>query len=194
MPERPWRAPIGAWLVLWVCLLTGCQQEMANQPRYEPLEPSDFFVDGRSSRHLVPGTMARSQDPIESPFSTGLSAGNLVDTLPLPVTHDLLERGRQRYDVYCSPCHDRVGTGRGMIVRRGYPQPPSLHIPRLRQAPVGHFFIVITAGFGARMPAYGWMIPPPDRWAITAYIRALQFSQYAPVAELPAEVRQHLAP
>ena len=112
-----------------------------------------------------------------------------VTTLPLPLTHDLLARGQERYNIYCTPCHDHVGTGQGMIVRRGFPRPPSLHIPRLRQAPIGHLFAVMSNGYGA-MPAYAALVTPPDRWAIAAYMRALQLSQHAPVAELPAEMRE----
>jgi hypothetical protein len=185
--------PIFVWGAVALCLvlLAGCQQEMANQPRYEPLEASTFFADGLSSRPLVPGTVARDQLQLEEPFYTGHSAGEEVATLPLPLTSDLLARGRERYNIYCTPCHDHVGTGHGMIVRRGYPRPPSFHIPRLRQVPIGHFFVVITNGSGA-MSAYASLVTPHDRWAITAYLRALQLSQYAPVAELPVEVQQQL--
>lgn len=181
------------WGMVGLALLlgAGCQQEMANQPRHETFEPSTFFPDGLSSRHLVPGTVARNEERAVTPASTGTEAGEALVTLPLPVTRQLLERGRERYNVYCSPCHDQVGTGQGMIVRRGYPRPPSFHIPRLRQAPVGHFFLVITDGYGT-MPNYGYMLLPEDRWAVAAYIRALQLSQYAPVTELPVEVRRHL--
>jgi mono/diheme cytochrome c family protein len=178
-------------VALCLILLAGCQQEMANQPRYEPLEASPFFTDDRSSRHLVPGTVARGQLQLEEPLYTGRSAGAEVTDLPLPLSADLLARGRERYNIYCAPCHDHVGTGHGMIVRRGYPRPPSLHIPRLRQVPIGHFFVVMTNGYGA-MPAYGSLVTAPDRWAIAAYLRALQLSQHAPVAELPAEMQQQL--
>jgi hypothetical protein len=179
-------------MVLGLGLLAACgEQQMANQPRYEPLEASTFFADGRSSRHLVPGTVAQGQFQGEEPLYTSRIAGEAVTELPLPLTRDLLARGRERYAIYCSPCHDQVGTGRGMIVQRGYPRPPSFHIPRLRQAPLGHFFVVMTEGYGA-MPNYGYLLTPPDGWAIAAYIRALQLSQYAPVAELPPEVRQQL--
>jgi hypothetical protein len=172
--------------------LVGCQPEFDDQPRYEPLEASDFFEDGRSARHLVPGTVARGQLMPDTPLTTARADGQVVSHLPLPVTRELLERGRERYDIFCTPCHDRVGMGQGMIVRRGYPRPPSLHVPRLREAPVGHFFEVITQGYGGRMPAYGWTIPPSDRWAIVAYIRALQLSQHATLAEVPEAERQHL--
>jgi hypothetical protein len=164
---------------------------MANQPRYKPLGASAFFVDGRSARDLVPGTIARGQLQLDELLSTGRTEGAETAELPLPLTPELLARGRERYNIYCSPCHDHVGTGRGMIVQRGYPRPPSLHIPRLRQAPLGHFFVVMSDGYGA-MPEYRPLVSPYDRWAITAYIRALQLSQYAPIAALPADVRQQL--
>lgn len=190
--KRVWQRCMWVWLPLWIACLAGCQQEMANQPRYDPLEASDFFEDGRSARHLVTGTVARGQPVRDMPLATGRADGQMVDTLPLPVSRDLLERGQERYDIFCTPCHDRVGTGRGMIVRRGYPRPPSFHTPRLREAPVGYLFEVITQGVGGRMPAYGWMIPPSDRWAIIAYMRALQLSQHATLAAVPAAQRQHL--
>lgn len=182
------------WGSMALCLvfLTGCEQQMARQPRYEPLAPSTFFVDGRSSRDLMPGTVARGQLHLEEPLYTGRDKGDEVTNLPLPLTPALLARGRERYNIYCTPCHDYVGTGQGMIVQRGYPRPPSFHIPRLRQAPIGHYFVVMTNGYGT-MPAYEPQVPVHDRWAIAAYIRALQLSQYAPVAVLPAEVRQQLA-
>jgi mono/diheme cytochrome c family protein len=185
------RSCIWRSIALCLTLLAGCQQEMAQQPRHEPLEASAFFEDGRSSRDLVPGTVARGQGPEAAPWSRGRASGEAVTALPLPLTHDLLARGQERYNIVCTPCHDRVGTGHGMIVRRGYPRPPSFHIPRLRQAPIGHLFAVMSDGYGA-MPAYGDLVAPPDRWAIAVYIRALQLSQYAPVAELPAEMRKQL--
>jgi mono/diheme cytochrome c family protein len=178
-------------VVLCLVLLVGCQQQMANEPRYEPLEASKFFPDGRSSRDLVPGTVARGQLHFEEPLYTGTVQGAEVTDLPLPLTPELLARGQERYNIYCIPCHDAVGTGHGMIIRRGYPNPPSYHIPRLRQAPIGHFFAVMTNGYGA-MPNYDYIIAPQDRWAIAAYIRTLQLSQHAPAADLPAEVRQQL--
>ena len=164
---------------------------MAQQPRHEPLTASAFFEDGRSSRDLVPGTVARGQGPEAAPWSRSSASGEAVTTLPWPLTHDLLARGQERYNIVCTPCHDRVGTGHGMIVHRGYPRPPSFHIPRLRQAPIGHLFVVMSDGYGA-MPAYGDLVTLSDRWAIAAYMRALQLSQYAPVAELPAEMQEQL--
>jgi hypothetical protein len=180
-------------IALCLIMLAGCRpdQDMAHQPRYKPLAASTFFEDGRSARELVPETVARGHLQLEDPVSSGQHQGEVVTDLPLPLTRELLARGRERYNIYCSPCHDQVGTGQGMIVQRGYPRPPSFHIPPLRQAPPGHFFAVITHGYGA-MPGYRYLVSPQDRWAITAYIRALQLSQYAPVADLPAEVRQQL--
>jgi hypothetical protein len=177
-----------AWCLI---LLAGCQQEMANQPRYKPLAASTFFEDGRASRDLVPGTVARGQLHLEDSLYAGRASGAEVTDLPLPLTRALLARGQERFNIYCTPCHDYVGTGQGMIVRRGYPTPPSFHIPRLRQASIGHFFAVITSGYGT-MPNYDAIVSPPDRWAIAAYIRVLQLSQYAPMAALPAEIRQQL--
>ncbi|PWB80509.1 MAG: quinol:cytochrome C oxidoreductase, partial [Candidatus Methylomirabilota bacterium] len=161
-----------AYVVVIGLLLAACQQQMADQPRYKPLARSTFFEDERASRPLVPGTVARDQLRADEPLFTGRSAGTLVDTFPFPVTHALIERGQERFNIFCAPCHDRTGSGQGMIVRRGFRQPPSYHIDRLRQAPVGHFFEVISDGFGA-MPDYSSQILPRDRWAIIAYIRAL---------------------
>jgi mono/diheme cytochrome c family protein len=187
------RSVVWGSLVLGLVLLAGCrqEQEMARQPRYAPLAASAFFTDGRASRDPVSGTVARGQLHLEGPLYTGKSAGAEVTEVPVPLTPALLARGQERYNIYCTPCHDRTGTGHGMIVRRGYPRPPSLHIPPLRQAPIGHLFVVMSTGYGA-MPAYENVVSPHDRWAIAAYIRALQLSQYAPVAELPAEVRQQI--
>jgi mono/diheme cytochrome c family protein len=185
------RLCIWGGIALCLALLAGCQQEMAQQPQHKPLAASAFFADGRSARDLVPGTVARGQEQEAASWSLGSASGEAMTTLPLPLTHDLLARGQERYNIVCTPCHDRVGTGHGMIVRRGYPRPPSFHIPRLRQAPIGHLFAVMSDGYGA-MPAYGDLVTPSDRWAIAAYVRALQLSQYAPVAELPVEMRAHL--
>ena len=171
-------------LTRWCCILlfavglAACQQQMADQPRYEPLSKSDFFDDERSARPLVEGTVARGHLDADPVFYTGKKDGKAVERLPFPVAKGVLERGRERYDIFCSPCHDRVGTGQGMIVRRGFRPPPSFHIDRLRKAPVGTFFDHITHGIGA-MPDYVEQIPPRDRWAIIAYIRALQLSQNA---------------
>jgi Cytochrome C oxidase, cbb3-type, subunit III len=179
------------WMAVGLALVIGCQQKMADQPRHEPLSQSNFFGDDRAARPLVEGTVARGQLRSDEPLYTGKENGNLVDTFPFPVTLAALERGEQRFNIFCSPCHDRVGTGEGMIVRRGYRAPPSFHIDRLRQAPAGHFFEVMSKGFGA-MPDYAQQIRPEDRWAIAAYIRALQLSQHATLAEVPEDQRQKL--
>jgi mono/diheme cytochrome c family protein len=165
---------------------------MHNQPKYIPLRDSAMFANGSSARPLVEGTVARGTLQEDEAFFTGKSGGAQVDTLPFPLTKEVLDRGEQRFNIYCSPCHDMAGTGQGMIVRRGYRQPPSFHIDRLRQAPIGHYFDVITNGFGA-MPDYRAQVAARDRWAIAAYIRALQLSQHASAAEIPAEDRQKLA-
>jgi cbb3-type cytochrome c oxidase subunit III len=180
----------GAWMAL--CLaLAACQQQMADQPRYKPLAKSNFFDDERAARPLPEGTVARGQLHADSHLYTGKSNGKLVETFPVPVDRGLLLRGQERYDIFCSPCHDRTGAGQGMIVRRGYRAPPSYHIDRLRAAPVGHFFDVISHGFGA-MPDYAAQVPVQDRWAIVAYIRALQLSQNARLANVPEKERQAL--
>lgn len=162
-------------------LAAGCQQEMAKMPRYEALEASDQFSDGMSARTPVAGTVAREADISPVP-----------DDIPVPVTPELLERGQQRFAIFCSPCHGRTGDGNGMIVRRGFPHPPSYHTDALRQAPDRHFYDVITHGYGA-MYSYAARVAPADRWAIVAYIRALQFSRHAPVADLPNELGARLA-
>lgn len=174
-----------------VFLLTACQQKMADQPRYKPLARSEFFGDERSARPLIEGTVARGDLRSDEHFYTGKVNGKLVDTFPFPITKEILLRGQERFDIYCSPCHDRIGTGQGMIVKRGYRAPPSYHTERLRTAPVGHFFEVITSGFGL-MPDYAQQVPPADRWAIIAYIRALQLSQNAKLSDVPEAARQTL--
>jgi mono/diheme cytochrome c family protein len=177
-------ASAGLWCVL--ALLLACRRDMQDQPRYKPLAASSFFQDGRSARPAVAGTVARGQLDDEA-----LAGDPNSDRLPMPVTAALLDRGEQRYDIYCSPCHDRVGNGQGMVVRRGFQMPPSLHIDRLRQAPAGHVFDVVTNGLGA-MPSYASQIPARDRWAIVAYVRALQRSQHASVTDVPQEERSRL--
>ena len=164
---------------------------MADQPKYKPLQKSTFFGDDRSARPLPPGTVARGHLNADERYYTGKSGGEPVTALPVPLTRELLARGQERFNIFCAPCHDRTGSGQGMIVRRGFRQPPSYHIDRLRQAPIGHFFDVITNGFGA-MLEYSAQVPPADRWAIAAYIRALQLSQNATLADVPPEARQRL--
>jgi mono/diheme cytochrome c family protein len=164
---------------------------MYDQPRYEPLEASAFFEDGQSSRPLVPGTVARGQLRDDDHFYTGNVDGKLVETFPFEVDRSVLERGRERFDIYCSPCHGRAGDGAGMIVKRGFSAPPSFHIERLRKEPIGHFFDVITHGHGA-MYSYASRVPPRDRWAIIAYIKALQLSQNATIDDVPLERQAEL--
>lgn len=171
--------------------IVACQQKMADQPRYEPLQKSEFFDDQRASRPLVEGTVARGHLDADEQLYSGKIGGEPAKTFPFPIDRQVLLRGQERFDIFCSPCHDRVGTGQGMIVRRGYRPPPSLHIERLRAAPPGHFFDVISHGFGA-MPDYAGQIPPPDRWAIAAYIRALQLSQNAAIGDVPEPERRAL--
>jgi mono/diheme cytochrome c family protein len=190
----------GAFAVLAtvLLLLAGCRSEMYEQPRYEPLEPSSFFEDGSSARPMVAGTVPR-EDPRGAPpkgapedvFYTGWDKGKLAETVPFPVDKALLERGQERYRIYCVPCHGESGDGRGMIVRRGFNSPPPYYSEELRKQPIGHFFDVMTRGYGT-MYSYATRVPPHDRWAIAAYIRVLQLSQHAEVAGLPEEDRKPL--
>jgi mono/diheme cytochrome c family protein len=175
-----------------ICLgLVGCQQKMADQPRYEPLQKSDLFDDQRASRPLVEGTVPREQLNADDEFYTGKVNNEPAKTFPFTVDRGLLLRGQERFTIFCSPCHSRLGDGQGMIVRRGFRPPPSFHIERLREAPPGHLFDVISHGFGA-MPDYAEQIPPRDRWAIVAYIRALQLSQNAALTDVPESERAAL--
>jgi len=196
-----------------VVLLPACQQQMAKQPSHRPLEPSEFFADGRSARPLVEGTVARGHLRTDTQLFTGrrgpaaeatraaavIGAGGegllpavaaalaeppYVDQFPFPLTRQVLERGRARFTSFCAVCHGASGHGDGIVVQRGFTRPPSYHTDRLRSAPVGYFYEVITHGFGS-MPDYAEQIPPRDRWAIVAYLRALQLSQHAPLKDLP---------
>lgn len=170
----------------------GCRRDMFQQPFSKPLEPSDFFQDNHmASRPLVPHTVARGHLNADEPFYTGKIGTNLVETFPFPITRQVLKRGRERFDIYCSPCHGRTGEGNGMIVQRGFPPPPSYHIDRLRKAPVGHFFDVMTQGYGI-MYSYASRVEPADRWAIAAYIRVLQKSRDAKPDEVPSQERARL--
>ena len=165
---------------------------MQDQPKYIPLRPSDFFSDGRSERQLVPGTVARGHLDDDAAYYTGKGPdGKPVDDFPFAVTRDVILRGQDRFNIYCAPCHDRLGNGDGMVVRRGYRKPPSYHIDRLRQVPNGYIYDVITNGFGA-MPDYSAQIQPADRWAVVAYVRALQLSQNASVNDVPPADRAQL--
>jgi len=181
-------------VALWVCvplasiLVAGCRQDMHVQPRYEPEDPSTFFADGRSERPPVEGTVARGQLRTDELLYTGRVNGAVADLFPFAITASNLSRGRERYNIYCSPCHDYTGSGNGMIVQRGFPSPPSFHIERLRQAPAGHFFEVMTNGFGL-MYSYASRVSPDDRWRIAAYIRALQLSQHGSAGDVPESQR-----
>jgi len=174
-------------------LLAGCSRlDMQDQPKFKPQRPSDFFADGRSGRPELDGTIARGELHEDTEYYEGKdAAGKDIDAFPLTVDKALLDRGHQRYDIYCSPCHGRLGNGLGMVERRGFKQPPSYHIERLRNAAVGHFYDVITNGYGA-MLNYSQQIQVRDRWAIVAYIRALQYSEDASVNDLPADARNQL--
>jgi hypothetical protein len=159
-------------------LLAGCRQDMQDQPKFIPQRGTDFYADGRSVRPQVENTVARGQLHEDTYFYTGLQNGKEGDAMPFPVTMQVLERGQERYNIYCTPCHSRVGNGIGMIVQRGYSKAGDYHTDRLRAAPLGHFFNVITNGYGS-MPDYAAQLQPQDRWAVVAYIRALQLSQNA---------------
>lgn len=175
-------------MLLGALALGGCRQDMHVQPKYIPLRESTFFGDHRSARLPINGTVAQDQYGADPYFLTGKVGNQDGDRLPFPLTMQVLQRGQQRYNIYCTPCHSRVGDGNGMIAQRGYRQPPSFHDERLRQAVLGHFFDVMTNGYGA-MPDYASQISVADRWAITAYIRALQLSQHGSINDVPAEMR-----
>ena len=173
----------GAIFLLFVGLLGGgCRKGMVDQQYLRPLAEDDFFADGRGSRLPPAHTVARNQLHDDEQFYTGKIGNELAATFPVPVTRQLLDRGRERFDIDCAVCHSRIGDGNGMIVQRGFPRPPSLHEQRLRDAPVGHFFDVITNGYGV-MYSYASRVSPEDRWAIAAYIRALQLSEHASPAD-----------
>jgi hypothetical protein len=178
-------------LALAVMLLAGCRIDMHIQPKYLPYEPTDFFSDGRSERQPVPGTIARGQLRLDELYFSGKENGAEANEFPFTITHADLERGRERYNIYCTPCHDYAGTSAGLIVQRGFPAPPTFQTDRLRQAPVGHFYGVITNGFGV-MYSYADRIDPADRWRIAAYIRVLQLSQNAKLSDVPDDERQKL--
>jgi len=208
-PMRPWCLIIAASLA---SMATGCRQAMYDQPRYEPQEASSFFADGKSDRPILAGVVPRldsknePRDDQYDHFQVGIVDGKPAESFPLPVDRVLLERGRERYQIFCTPCHGERGDGQGMIVKRGFSPPPRFYGKRpttgtspaatfyedLREAPVGHFFDVITNGHGA-MYSYAARIGARDRWAIIAYIRALQLSQYAKLDELPQQDRDQLS-
>lgn len=195
---------IGLIALAFACSGLACRQDMHDQPKYKPYRESEFFGDGTSARHPVQGTIARGQLRDDSPLYTGKKTSaqaapaddpmrNYVDEFPFPITEELLNRGQERFNIFCSPCHGRLGDGQGMVAMRGLKQPPpaNFHSERLRRAPAGYFFDVITNGFGG-MQDYSDKIPIRDRWAIVAYIRALQLSQNARIEDVPPEERSKL--
>ncbi len=178
--------------ILLSLLVTACRQDMHDAPRLDPLEESDFFADGVGSRTPPAGTVARGRLRADAHLELGAGPdGGFATTTPMPLTRALLERGRERYDIYCAPCHGRTGDGEGMIVARGFQQPQSFHQQRLREMPVGYFFNVATNGFG-QMSSYASQVPLEDRWAIAAYIQALQLARHAPAARLSPAQRARL--
>jgi mono/diheme cytochrome c family protein len=168
-----------------------CRQDMHDAPRFTALQKNDFYADHRSERPLIEGTVARGQLRADDALYLGKVGDQLVSQLPVPLTTELVARGQDRFNIYCTPCHAKTGLGDGMVVRRGYKQPPSLHEARLRAQPVGYFYDVITRGFG-QMPDYAAQIAPKDRWAIVAYVRALQVSQHANLADVAEADRPKL--
>lgn len=188
MPRNHRRRRPGPAIAIVVLALAGaaCRQDMHDAPRVEPYEATDAFADGRGNRPLVEGTVARGWLNADEHLTTGKLGGVPVDEFPSPVTREALERGRQRYNAFCTPCHGATGLGNGMVVQRGFKAPPSFHDDRLRSSPAGHYFDVMTNGFGV-MQDYRSQVTVADRWAIAAYIRALQLSQRATLADVPPD-------
>ena len=171
--------------------MSACQQRLGDQPKYDAYEESHFYENGSANRAPVKNTVARGSVQADALFDTGMVNGKESDHLPMPMTSALLKRGQQRFGIYCSACHGLTGEANGVVVQRGFPAPPSYHEERLRQAPIGHFFNVMTNGYG-RMYRFGDRIPAADRWAISAYIRALQLSRNVNVRDLTADERARL--
>ena len=185
------RASVAVAVLVALTGAAGCRQDMHDGPRYKPLQQSDIYPDKRSARPIIEGTVARGVLHEDDVFYTAMQAGAPVEKIPMPLTEAVVARGRERFNIYCSPCPGVAGDGDGMIVKRGYKQPTSYHDPRLRNEKAGYFFDVMTRGFG-QMPDYAAQVSPRDRWAIVAYIRALQLSQHASVGDLTAEERNRL--
>jgi mono/diheme cytochrome c family protein len=190
-------------LLLSLAMLAGCEQakqDMYDQPKYKPFAPSSLFADGTSARPLPPNSVVHGMGPFSGTSSGRIGedavarnrAAENAKSIPYPITMQLLKRGQERFNIYCEPCHSPAGDGDGLIARRGFPHPPSYHIDRLRQADDRHFYDVITHGYGI-MYSYADRVEPPDRWAIVAYIRALQLSQHAQAGKLPADLQKNLA-
>ncbi len=191
LSRRTARASVAAAMLVALAGAAGCRQDMHDTPRYEPLQQSDIYADKRSARPIIEGTVARGFLKDDDVFFTGMQCGAPVEKIPMPLTEAVVVRGRERYEVFCAPCHGVAGDGDGMIVKRGYKQPTSYHDPRLRNERAGYFFDVMTRGFG-QMPDYAAQVSPKDRWAIVAYIRALQLSQHASVGDLTPEEKARL--
>ena len=179
--------------VVALCATTGCgvRKAMYDQPKYRTFAASDFFEDGSAARALVENTIPQGYLFEDTHLYDGKVDGKPAETFPFPVTKEVLKRGQDRFNVYCTPCHGAIGAGDGMVVQRGFKQPPSYHIDRLRQAPPGYFFEVVTRGFGT-MNSYAAQVKPEDRWAIIAYIRALQLSENATINDVPESERASL--
>jgi mono/diheme cytochrome c family protein len=178
-------------LLIAMAMFAACRPDMMNQPKAKPLSESDFFSNRANARQPPAHTVARGDAREDTAFYTGQTNGTYVTQLPVKLTRDLMIRGRERFDAICAECHDRTGSGNGMVVQRGFPQPPSFHVDRLRNAPIGHFFDVITNGYGV-MYSYATRVEPEDRWAIAAYIRALQLSHDAKVSDVDPPERAKL--
>lgn len=189
MRRRPF--PLALVVAVSGVLLAGCRQDMHDAPRYDPLEASAFFANGQSARPLVANTVARGQLREDRHLFEGVVDGRPADVFPMPVTDAVMQRGRDRFGVFCTPCHGPTGEGNGTVVQRGFRPPPSYHEERLRNAPAGYFFDVMTHGFGA-MQDYASQLTVEDRWAVAAYIRALQLSQGATLDDVPAGRRAEL--
>ena len=185
------RAGVVLSSMLFALAFIGCRRDMMNQPRAKTFSRSDFFSNGTSARPLPAHVVPRGAVNNDDIFHTGMSDGILVTQLPMQLTPQLLGRGRERYDAFCAECHGRVGDGKGVVAQRGFPAPPSYHIDRLRGAPIGHFFDVMTNGYGV-MASYASQVEAQDRWAIAAYIRALQLSQDAKPGDLTANEKKEL--
>lgn len=192
MNTRRSYAALAVLVALTAAVSAGCRQDMHDAPRYDPLEASDFFTNGSAVRPIVAGTVPRGQLNADTYLNTGKGPdGQPVTAFPFAITRAELDRGQERFNVFCAPCHGRTGVGNGMVVQRGYRQAQSLHLDRLRLAPVGYFYDVITNGFGV-MPDYRSQITVEDRWKIIAYVRALQLSHQGTTSDMPADMLEQL--
>lgn len=184
---------LGLWLLGVALATSGCgiRKAMYDQPKYKPFQQSDFFGDDRASRPLIEGTIARGHLHEDKFLYEGKVNGQFATTFPFPMTREVLLRGQERFNIYCSPCHDQAGTGNGMVAQRGFKHPPSYTEQRLIDSPPGYFFDVMTRGFG-QMSGYAAQVKPEDRWAIAGYIRVLQLTRHATLADVPEAERAQL--